>query len=242
MTIDEIVKTLPAFLWAENGHWSGLVVTSKLFLMSGLLGILLALPLALGKVYGPRPLRWFIDTFSYLFRGTPLFLQLMLIYYGVSQFDIVMTGWENENYFWLLFQNAIFCAVLAYTLNTAAYSQVILAGALSNYSKDEIIAAQAFGMSRWQTIFNIVLPGALRRTIPVFSNEMVFLLHGTALASTVTLMDITGVARSLYAQTYSPFSPFLIAAGLYLICTFMLLFAFRKAENRWLFFLKRREN
>ncbi len=240
MTLNEVIKALPAFLWSDGDHWSGLVITAKLFLLAGVFGMALALLLALAKVYGPRYLAWSVEGFGYLFRGTPLFLQLMLIYYGISQFDLVTNGWDAEQPFWLLFRDATFCAVLAYTLNTAAYAQEVLAGALQNYPPEEIIAAEAFGMSRWQAIRSIVLPGALRRVIPAFSNEMVFLLHATALASTVTLLDITGVARSLYAQTYSPFYPFLMAAVLYLACTFLLLYIFKQAERHWLVFLRPR--
>jgi histidine transport system permease protein len=242
MVMDEVIKALPAYLWSDGTQWTGLVVTAKLFLMSGALGMLLAMGLALAKVYGPRPIGWAIGAFSYFFRGTPLFLQLMLIYYGVSQFDWVSDGWQDGNRFWLLFRDATFCAVLAYVLNTAAYALEILAGALQTYPKEEIAAAEAFGMSRSQLIRRIVLPGALRRVIPVFSNEMVFLLHATALSSTVTLMDMTGVARGLYADTYSPFYPFLMAAALYLCCTFALLYLFRGAERRWLAFLRPRES
>lgn len=240
MVMDDVIRALPAFLWSDGTQWSGLVVTAKLFLLSGVSGMLLAVLLALGKVFGPRPCGWAISAFSYFFRGTPLFLQLMLIYYGLSQFDWVSDGWQNGNRFWLLFRDATFCAVLAYALNTSAYALEILAGAMLNYPKDEIAAAEAFGMSRSQLIRRIVLPGALRRVIPVFSNEMVFLLHATALSSTVTLMDMTGVARALYADTYSPFYPFLMAAALYLACTFVLLAVFRGAEQRWLAYLRPR--
>ncbi|NHR04969.1 ABC transporter permease subunit [Chromobacterium haemolyticum] len=240
MTLDEILRALPGYLWGDGGQWSGLAVTAKLFLISGGLGMLLAVLLALLRVYGPAPLRWSVAAFSYFFRGTPLFMQLMLIYYGVSQFSWVIDGWQAEDPFWLLFRDATFCAVLAYVLNTAAYAQEILAGALAAYPREEIMAAEAFGMSRARVIRRIVLPGALRRSIPVLSNEMVFLLHATALSSTVTLLDVTGVARALYAATYAPFFPFLMAAAIYLGCTFALLASFRQAERRWLKFLRPR--
>jgi len=242
MLMDDVIKAVPSFLWTDGTQWTGLVVTAKLFLYAGAIGMSLAVLLALLKVYGPKPVSWAIGAFSYFFRGTPLFLQLMLIYYGLSQFDIVSNGWQDGNRFWLLFRDATFCAVLAYVLNTAAYALEILAGAFAQYPKEEIAAAEAYGMSRWTTIRRIVLPGALRRVIPVFSNEMVFLLHATALSSTVTLMDTTGVARTLYADTYSPFYPFLMAAALYLVCTFALLALFRGAERRWLAFLRPRQS
>lgn len=240
--MEEILNALPAFLWSDGSQLTGLVITAKLFLLSAVFGVALAIALALLKVYGHPLLAWPVRAFSYFFRGTPLFLQLMLLYYGLSQFQLVQEGWQNENGFWLLFRDASFCAVLAYVLNTAAYGLEILSGALETYPREEIIAAEAYGMSRWQLVRRIVLPGALRRVIPVFSNEMVFLLHATALSSTVTLLDMTGVARALYANTYSPFFPFLMAAALYLCCTFALLYLFMGAERRWLAFLRPRQH
>ena len=111
---------------------------------------------------------------------------------------------------------------------------------MQSYPQTEIVAAQSFGMSARQVVQRIVLPGVFRRVLPMFSNEMVFLLHATALASTVTLMDITGVARSLYAKTYSPYAPFMLAALLYMAATFALLYSFHRAERRWLQFLRPR--
>ena len=107
------------------------------------------------------------------------------------------------------------------------------------FPRQEWVAGEAYGMGKWQIIRRLVLPATLRRGIPALNNEMVFLLHATSLASTVTLLDITGVARAFYAMTYSPFIPFLMAAALYLLCTFMLIFAFSRAERRWLAFIRR---
>ena len=106
------------------------------------------------------------------------------------------------------------------------------------FPRQEWVAGEAFGMSQWQIIRRLVLPATLRRGIPALNNEMVFLLHATSLASTVTLLDITGEARSLYAATYTPFIPFLMAAALYLLCTFMLIYLFSRAERRWLAFAR----
>jgi histidine transport system permease protein len=112
---------------------------------------------------------------------------------------------------------------------------------MQNYPQTERVAAESFGMSPRQVVQFIVLPGTLRRVIPMFSNEMVFLLHATALASTVTLMDVTGVARNLYAKTYSPFYPFLMAAVVYMVSTWVILYGFHRAEQRWLKFLRPRQ-
>lgn len=200
--------------------------------------MLLALLMAVGQAFGPRPLSWLIRSITYFFRSTPLYLQLMLIYYGLSQFDIVQLGWQDDQPFWLLFRDATFCAVLALVLNTSAYVAELLAGMMVTFPRQEWVAGEAFGMSQWQIIRRLVLPATLRRGIPALNNEMVFLLHATSLASTVTLLDITGVARAFYASTYSPFIPFLMAAALYLLCTFMLIFLFSRAERRWLAFAR----
>ncbi|MCG8708500.1 ABC transporter permease subunit [Brenneria sp. 4F2] len=239
MNLQTIVEAVPAFLWSDGADITGLAMTAKLFLLAVAPGMALAVVMAMGQVYGPRPLSLLIRGLTWFFRGTPLYLQLMLIYYGLSQFDVVQLGWQDDQPFWLLFRDATFCAALALVLNTSAYVAELLAGMMATFSRQEWIAGEAFGMSKWQIIYRLVLPSTLRRGIPALNNEMVFLLHATSLASTVTLLDITGVARAFYATTYSPFIPFLMAAALYLVCTFSLIFLFSRAERRWLAFLRR---
>ncbi|KAA8997379.1 ABC transporter permease subunit [Affinibrenneria salicis] len=239
MNLQTIVDAAPSFLWTDGSDTTGLAMTARLFLLSVVPGMALAVLMAIGQVYGPRSLSLLIRCVTWFFRGTPLYLQLMLIYYGLSQFDVVLLGWQNDQPFWLLFRDATFCATLALVLNTSAYVAELLAGMMATFSRQEWIAGEAFGMSKWQIIRRLVLPATLRRGIPALNNEMVFLLHATSLASTVTLLDITGVARAFYAATYSPFIPFLMAAALYLVCTFMLIFLFSRAERRWLAFLRR---
>lgn len=240
MNLQTFIDAIPSFLWSDgNGAASGLAVTAELFLLAIVPGLALAIAMAVGQVYGPRGLALPIRAFTYFFRSTPLYLQLMLIYYGLSQFDIVQTGWMNDQPFWLLFRDATFCATLALVLNTAAYVAELLAGMMVTFPRQEWIAGEAYGMGKWQIIRRLVLPATLRRGIPALNNEMVFLLHATSLASTVTLLDITGVARAFYAMTYSPFIPFLMAAALYLLCTFLLIFTFARAERRWLAFIRR---
>ncbi|MDN0122819.1 ABC transporter permease subunit [Yersinia aleksiciae] len=238
MNLQTILEAAPTFLYSDGSDTTGLAMTAKLFLLSVVPGILLALLMAVGQAFGPRPLSWLIRSITYFFRSTPLYLQLMLIYYGLSQFDIVQLGWQDDQPFWLLFRDATFCAVLALVLNTSAYVAELLAGMMVTFPRQEWVAGEAFGMSQWQIIRRLVLPATLRRGIPALNNEMVFLLHATSLASTVTLLDITGVARAFYASTYSPFIPFLMAAALYLLCTFMLIFLFSRAERRWLAFAR----
>ncbi|AHG21828.1 polar amino acid ABC transporter permease [Chania multitudinisentens RB-25] len=239
MNLQTILDTIPTFLWSDGNDITGLAVTAKLFLLSVIPGMALAVVMAVGQVYGPRPLSMLIRSVSYFFRSTPLYLQLMLIYYGLSQFELVQLGWQNDQPFWLLFRDATFCATLALVLNACAYATELLAGMMVTFPRQEWVAGEAFGMSSGQIIRRLVLPATLRRGIPALNNEMVFLLHGTSLASTVTLLDITGVARAFYAATYSPFIPFLLAAALYMVCTFVLIFLFSRAERRWLAFARR---
>ncbi|WP_213991804.1 ABC transporter permease subunit [Sodalis sp. dw_96] len=239
MNAEALLECAPAFLWRDDLETSGLALTARLFLLALIPGSLLSIVLAVLQAFGPRPVAWLIKIYSYFFRGTPLYLQLMLIYYGLSQFGVVQEGWCNANCFWLMFRNATFCAVLALTLNMGAYVTELMAGMMATFPRREWVAAEAFGMSRFTIIRRLVVPATLRRGIPALCNELVFLLHATSLASTVTLMDITGVARSVYSSTFSPFIPFLIAAALYLLCTFLLLYLCARAEHKWLRFQSR---
>jgi len=239
MNLQGLKDCLPGFLWSDGLEFSGLALTAQLFLLALIPGTALSVLLAVLQAFGPRPVAWLVKTYSYFFRGTPLYLQLMLIYYGLSQFGIVQNGWSNGHYFWLLFRNATFCAVLALTLNMTAYVTEVMAGMMSTFPRQEWVAAEAFGMSRLTIIRRLVVPATLRRGIPALCNELIFLLHATSLASTVTLMDITGIARSVYSSTFSPFIPFLIAAALYQLCTFLLLYLCARAERKWLAFQRR---
>jgi arginine/ornithine transport system permease protein len=187
----------------------------------------LALPLGILRVAGPAPVRFAIWLFIYFFRGTPLLVQLFMIYYGLGQFEVVRTSVA-----WPLLREAWFCALLAFSLNTAAYTAEILRGAIEATPRGEIEAAQAFGMRRSQLYRRIILPGAFRRALPAYANEVIFMLHGTALASVVTLIDITGAARIINSRYYTPYEAFLTAAGLYLALTFLIVFTFSRLEHR----------
>jgi arginine/ornithine transport system permease protein len=123
-------------------------------------------------------------------------------------------------------------------LNTTAYTTEILAGQIRRIDWREIEAAQSLGMSHWQMNYRIVLPSALRRSLPAYSNEVIMLLHGTAIVSLVTLNDVTGIARHIYSDTYNPFQPFLIAGAIYLVLTWLITRVFMKMEDRWLAFLR----
>jgi arginine/ornithine transport system permease protein len=199
-----------------------------LLLVSLACGILIAVPLGVLRALG-GPASRLIWLYTYAFRGTPMLVQLFLIYYGLGQFEAVRASFAWE---WL--QNAWFCAVLAFVLNTAAYTTEIVAGAIKALPAGEIEAAKAYGMDRLTLLRRIVLPQALRRALPAYGNEAIFMLHGTSLAMLVTIADLTGVAKRLYATHYTPFEAYLTAGAFYLLMTLGLVALFRWAENRFL--------
>ena len=220
---------------------SGLWLTAQLTVLSLVAGLILAIPLAVLRISPRRAVSGPVWVFTYFFRGTPMLVQLLLIYYGLGQFEWIQAQWQAGNAFWLIFREPYGCALVTFTLNTCAYTTEILAGALRTTPHGEIEAAQACGMSRLTMLRRILIPGALRRALPAYSNEAIFMLHGTAIASTVTLMDLTGAARNAYSQHFAPFEAFIFAGLLYLTLTFALVGLFRLAERRYLAHLQPRK-
>ncbi|ALG69181.1 ABC transporter permease [Beggiatoa leptomitoformis] len=217
-----------------NLYWGGLWLTLQLVSLSLLLGILMAIPCALLATAKNPFYSLPIFTFSYFFRGTPLLIQIYLIYYGLGQFE-----WVKNSMFWGILREAYWCALLAFTLNTAAYTIEILRGTIITTPSGEIEAARAFGMSQRLLYQRIILPSALRRALPAYGNEVIFMLHASSLASIITLVDITGAARIINARFYMPYEAFLTAAAFYLVLTFMLVFLFKQLEKHWLAYLRR---
>ncbi len=209
-------------------YLEGLLNTSWLVGLSLVLGLCLAIPLALCRNSSQPLLRWPVWGYLYFFRGTPLLVQLFLIYYGAGQWR-----WLRDSWAWEWLQEAWFCALLAFTLNTAAYTAEIVRGAIRTMPKGEIEAAQAFGMSPWQTLRCILLPSALRRALPAYSNEVIFMLHGSAVAGIITVVDLTGAARIINARYYSPFEAFLTVGLLYMLLSLCIVWSFRRLERRW---------
>ncbi len=208
---------------------AGAGTTLQLLLLALAIGGALALPLSvlrsLPSAWAWRPV-WL---FTYVIRGTPLLVQLFLLYYGLAQFDAV-----RDSLLWPWLKSAWFCAVAAFAINTCAYTTEILHGAIKAVPAGEVEAARALGMGRWMAFRRIVLPSAMRRSLPAYSNEVVLMLHGTALASVVTLHDLTGVAREVNSIHYLPFEAFITAALCYLAITVLLVGGFQLAERRWL--------
>ncbi|MGL4855542.1 MAG: ABC transporter permease [Plesiomonas sp.] len=207
---------------------NGLVTTLQLLVVSLWFGGLLAIPLAIARCSKNRIISGSVWVFTYLFRGTPLLIQLYIVYYGVSMIDGV-----QGSVWWPFLQNPLYPCLLAFSLNTAAYSTEILRGAMQATPRTEREAARAYGMSSFCLLRRIVLPSAFRRVLPAYSNEVIYMLHATSLASVVTVIDITGAARDTYARYYAPFEAFCFAALIYLCLTLMIVGVFKRWEQRW---------
>ncbi len=215
-------------------YWEGLVNSMVLLAASLVVGGVLAVPLAVARVSSNRVISGPVWAFTYVMRGTPLLIQVYLIYYGLGQMEYIQARW-NDIWPWTWFKEPMFCAILAFALNTCAYTAELLAGAMRDTGHGEVEAAQAMGMSRWTTLRRIVLPSAMRRSLPGYSNEVIMMLHSTSLASAVpALLDITGAARQIYADFYIPFEAFITAGAIYATLTLMLVGLFKLAERRWL--------
>jgi arginine/ornithine transport system permease protein len=216
-------------------YLQGLVTTLQLVITSLMLGLGMAIPLALMASSHNWLLRAPVFCFSYFFRGTPLLVQMFMIYYGLGQFQFI-----QDSVFWPILREAYGCALIAFTLNTAAYTTEILRGAILATPFGEIEAAKACGMSTGLMIRRIILPSAFRRALPAYGNEVIFMLHGSSLASVITIVDITGAARVIYSRYYSPYEAFLTAALFYMALTFIIVFLFKRLERRWFAHLRPR--
>jgi len=214
-------------------YWDGFVMTVQLVFLSLVIGALLSVPLSILRTsdnpWISRPI-WF---YTYVFRGTPLLIQLYIIYYGVVFIEGIQVSM-----FWPVVKEAFYPCLLAFVLNTAAYTTEILRGAIVATPKGEIEAAKAYGMSWWKMTCRIVLPSAFRRALPAYGNEVIFMLHASAIASVVTIVDLTGAARDVYAQHYAPFEAYTFVACIYLCLTFGLIYLFKYLEKKMLAHLR----
>lgn len=218
-------------------YGTGILTTLSLLLSSLAIGALLALLCALALTGPWAPLRWAVGSYTYVMRGTPLLIQVYLIYYGLAQLEWIQARWDTV-WPWTHFKQPFFCALLAFGLNTAAYTAEMLAGSIRETSAGEVEAAQAYGMSRLQTLWRVVLPSALRRTLPAYSNEVVMMLHATSLASAVpSMLDVTAAASRIYSDYYLPFEAYIAAAAIYLVASFCLIGLFKFSERHLLAYL-----
>lgn len=222
-----------AYLYNDGTGLSGLAMTLWLFLASMVLGFALSLPLALARTSRHAWLRLPVQLYTFVFRGTPLYIQLLICYTGLYSLQLVRDHALLDQFF----RNALNCTLLAFVLNTCAYTVEIFAGAIRNLPAGELEAAQAYGLRGWKLNLFLVLPAALRRALPAYSNELILMLHATSLAFTATVADILKVARDANAATFLTFQAFGVAALLYMLLSFALVGLFRVAERRWMRFL-----
>jgi octopine/nopaline transport system permease protein len=197
---------------------AGLPLTLQLAALSILFGAILAFVLALARRLENPVIDWPIRSFVALFRGTPLLVQIFLIYYGLGQFRPALQAIG----LWGLFREPYWCAILALTLNTAAYGTEIIRGGLQSVPKGQVEAAQAAGMSPALVLRRIILPVAMRQALPAYGNEIILMVKGTSLASIITLMEITGIAHGIISQTYRAIEVFACAGAIYLALNFLI--------------------
>lgn len=231
--IDLIQTYWRSYLWNDGYNTSGLAMTLWLLVISCLIGFCLALPMAVARVSSRRWLSVPVWLFTYLFRGTPLFVQLLLIYSGLGSLHWI----QDSPPLWDFFREGLNCTITALALNTCAYSTEIFAGAIDATPSGEVEAGRAIGMTGLTLYRRILLPSALRRALPAYSNEVIFMLHATSVAFTATVPDLLKVAVDVNAATFQTFEAYGIAALLYLMVTFVLVGSFRLMERRWLAYL-----
>lgn len=228
MNFSVIAENIDIYL---GGVWITLELVSLSLIFGFFIAIVLAVLLTISNnQFITLPIRGFV----YFFRGTPLLIQMFLVYYGMGQFEAI-----KDTILWDFFKEAHFCALFTFALNTGAYTTEIFRGSIVNTPLGEIEAAKAAGMSKSLMFRRIVLPSSFRRALPAYGNEMIFMLHGTALASVITIVDITGAARIINSRFYSPYEAFLTAAAFYMVITFTMVWVLKKIEYRWLAHLRR---
>ncbi len=205
-----VIDSLPRLI-------GGIGLTLELLFLSIFFGFLLAVVLLLMRISNRWYLSWPAFLYAYLFRGTPILVQIFVIYYGLPQFEFV-----RESPLWPILREPFGCALIALSLNDAAYVSEILRGGILGVDKGLHEAGRALGLSRSQRFIYVTTPIAVRLAIPAYSNDTISMLKATALASTITLLDMTGVARTIVAETFAPYEIFLSAAIVYLVMTWII--------------------
>ena len=209
MNFELMIETFPKLL-------SGLNLTIQLVTISLFSGFCLAIGLALLRLSNNTFLSFFAKAYVFYFRGTPLLVQIFLIYYGIAQFEII-----RETFVWSFFKEAYWCGILALTLNTCAYSSEIIRGGIQSVAFGQIESAKSVGMSRFLLYRRIILPIAFRQALPAYGYEIILMVKATSLVSTITLMEVTGTARLIIAKTFSPVEIFIVAGLIYLTINFI---------------------
>lgn len=219
------IHYLPALL-------RGTAITFALVLCALIVGLFFACLLMLARQSKQLVLQMPARGFIFFIRGTPLLVQIYLLYYGTAQFS-----WFIASPLWPIFKHPFSCAVLALALNTAAYTAEILHGALAAIPRGEMEACQAIGMSRFVLWYRVILPRALRIALPAYANEVIMVVKCSTLVSTITLLDLLGVIHQIISATYAAIQFLLIAGIVYLLLNAVILSLFKRLERRWLAYL-----
>ena len=210
MDLELMINSFPKLLNAT-------VVTLKLPSLSLFFGLFIGLLFAIMRMSKNLILNQFAYGYSYLFRGTPLLVQIFIIYFGFGQIELI-----RESFLWVILKEPYWCAIIAFALNTGAYTSEILRSAFQTIKKGYIEAGKSLGISSKIIFYKIQIPIAIRQSLPAYGNEIILMLKGTSLASTVTLMDLTGVAKYIISTTFKPIEVFIVAGSIYLFMTFII--------------------
>jgi len=223
MDIGLMATSLPKLL-------SAAVVTLKLLSLSLFFGIFIGLLFAILRLNKNLLINKFAYGYSYVFRGTPLLVQIFIIYYGLGQIE-----YFRSTFLWVIFKEPYWCAIIAFALNTGAYTSEILRSAFQTIKPGIIEAGKSLGISNKIIFYKIQIPVAIRQSLPAYGNEIILMMKGTSLASTVTLMDITGVAKHIVSTTYKPLEIFIMAGCIYLFMTFLIHSLIKFLEKKYSF-------
>jgi len=223
MDVDLIVTSFPKLLSAS-------LVTLKLLSSSLFIGLFIGLLFAILRLNKNLIINKFAYSYSYVFRGTPLLVQIFIIYYGLGQIESL-----RESIFWTILKEPYWCAIIAFALNTGAYTSEILRSAFQTIKPGFIEAGKSLGIKNKIIFYKIQIPIAIRQSLPAYGNEIILMMKGTSLASTVTLMDLTGVAKYIISTTFKPIEVFIIAGSIYLFMTFIIHNLIKYLEKKYSF-------
>ena len=223
MDLDLMISSFPKLLNAT-------LVTLKLLSLSLIFGLMLGLFFAILRLNKNIFLNKFSYFYSYVFRGTPLLVQIFIIYFGFGQIEFL-----RSSFLWIILKEPYWCAIIAFSLNTGAYTSEILRSAFETINKGFIEAGDSLGVSKKIIFYKIQIPIAIRQSLPAYGNEIILMMKGTSLASTVTLMDLTGVAKYIISTTFKPVEVFIVAGGIYLFMTFIIHNVIKFLEKKYSF-------
>ena len=223
MDLELMINSLPKLL-------SAAVITLKLLSVSLIIGLFIGLFFAILRLNKNIFINRFAYGYSYVFRGTPLLVQIFIIYFGLGQIEYL-----RSTVLWVILKEPYWCAIIAFALNTGAYTSEILRSAFQTIKPGIIEAGKSLGISNKVIFYKVQIPIAIRQSLPAYGNEIILMMKGTSLASTVTLMDLTGVAKYIISTTFKPIEVFIVAGGIYLFMTFVIHNVIKFLEKKYSF-------